>query len=215
MISKFTVEDGPYQKYEYPKSPFGTAWEALEAHNRLKSMIMPAIWDGRRIIPCDYDPMHDQAAAEAISPYYYDVGESFRLAGSATVLIDKIHAYRNDGTIKLTYIYPYADKDPFHAHTVRVVHDAWLQLKAETVIAEDGYGFCRYFDKAVPEDYLRKYLGDKFGDLVPLKLEIVDKAPDMKEEICNDVLLKEIQEEIDRATIEDIVRQLNNVKPEQ
>ena len=213
MKSSFTVEDGPYEKYDYPKSPFGTAYELLEAHNRLKSIIMPAIWDGRRIIPCEYDLMHDQAAAEAISPYYYDIGETFRLAGSATVLIDETAA--NSGYIRLTHIYPYADHDPFHEHIVRVVHESWLRLKVEKVYAGEGYVFNRFFANAVPVEKLREYLGHKFGDKVQIRLEIVDKAPDMKEEICNDVLLKEIQEEIDRATIEDIVRQLNNVKPEQ
>ncbi len=213
MKSSFTVEDGPYEKYEYPKSPFNSAGEACEAHNALKALVVPAIWDGRRIIPCEYYPMHDQVAAEAISNYYYDVGEMFRLAGSATVLIDETDVDR--GYIRLTHIYPYADHDPIHEHVVRVVHESWLPLKVEKVYAGDGYVFNRFFANAVPVEKLREYLGHKFGDRVQLRLEIVDKAPDMKEEICNDVLLKEIQEEIDRATIEDIVRQLNNVKPEQ
>lgn len=210
MISKFTVDDGPYKKYEYPKCPFSSATEVVEAHNQLKASVVPALWDGRRIIPCGYDPMHDQAAAEAISPYYFDVGEGFRLAGSATVLIDKIHALKNDGTIRITFLHPYVDKDPFHMHTVRVVHNAWMTLKVDKVTAEEGYSFCRYYDKAVPDDKIRTYLGDRFVETVPLKFEIVDKAPDMKEEICNDVLAKEMQEEFDRQTLADMVKQIND-----
>lgn len=205
MQSHYTISEDYSKKYEYPKSPFSTMQETVEATELLKHDTMPALWTGNRIIPYAYDAFMGMVADEAICDYCYELSEDWRIMGDALILLE----IRPDATEKILvarHLYPYFDKGLGHKDVYRVVHNQKFPIPFERKsMAPEGYVFHRYRPVATPRTWLEEYLGEKYTDEHRFHLEIVDRKPDMYEETIHDSLVPEMAEIIDREIIKEIL----------
>ena len=206
MQSHYTIATETTGKYEYPKSPFATMQECMEAYRQLKANTVPALWTGNRIIPYSYDAANETVAAEAICEYCYELPEDWRIRGSAFILLDMTHA--DSCKMVLRNLYPYFDKSLAHADVYRVVQGGELTIPLwSKVDAPEGCVFHRYRTEATTREWTEEFLGEKCAEMHKFRVEIVDKFPDQKEEIINDLLVKEMTDAIDREILQKMLEQ--------
>lgn len=206
MQSHYTIDTETTGKYEYPKSPFVTMQECVEAHEQLKANTVPALWTGNRIIPYSYDLANGTVAAEAICEYCYELPEDWRIRGGAFILLTLNHA-ESDTAVIFRHLYPYFDKSLAHAGVYRVVQGGELTIPSLKVDAPEGYVFHQYRTEATTRAWTEEFLGEKCVEMHKFRVEIVDKYPDQMEEIINDVLMKDMVDAIDSEILQKMLEQ--------
>lgn len=174
----------------------------LEIPNKtLGRRIQPALWSGKTITPYPYDSKNCLVAAHAISTVYYELPEILNIRGWCMVLIDldestDTHLCVNDD------LYGYVDKKPEHEGILRVIKDRFHNVPVTKHTAIPGMAFLSGNRQITIEQGLDYYTGVAHE----LKLELIDKRPDLFDE-CTDVLKSEIEEEMDREVLKAMVEE--------
>lgn len=174
----------------------------LEIPNKiLGRRIQPALWSGKTITLYPYDSEKCLVAANAISTVYYELPDILNIRGWCMVLIDldestDTHLCVNDD------LYEYVDKKPEHEGVIRVVKDKFHKLTVTKHNANPGMAFHKGNHQKTIEQGLEYYAGAYHE----LKLELIDERPDMFNEFT-DVLKSEIEQEIDRAVLKQMVEE--------
>ena len=206
MQATYTLPDSLDEKYVYPKSPFNSLAEEVEYCDLFKHTHTPALWTGNRIIPFIYDADSETISIEPLCNYCYITHDDWRIMGGSIILLDIDSSASFKSSLVVCHTYPYHDDDLMHKNIHRVVYNTELLIPfKEKVIAPDGMLFHCVGNAPTPKAVLEKSLGDKYNETSKFRIQIVDKVPDYTQEICHDVLAKEMMDIMDKETIQHIL----------
>lgn len=170
---------------------------ALKLPNELlQRNVVPALWDGNIITPYCYDAVSGRYSSVPLSTYYYELPIALSIRGFCTVLVD-IDKSTDDSVTMCSRLFPYVDKTPEHEGISRVVKDSFSVVNATKRNADPDKFFSNGKHQVSSEE------ARPIAEILPntLCIELIDKAPDIKEEIINDLLAAEVRDEIDKETL--------------
>ena len=171
--------------------------------------IQPALWSGKTITPYPYDSEKCLVASHAVSTVYYELPDILNIRGWCLILIDLDESTDTHLCIS-SELYNYVDKKPEHEGVHRVVKDSFHKVTVTKHTAIPGMAFFNPPHQITIEQSLDYHAGVSHE----LKLVLIDKKPDLESEIINDLLIVEVQDEIDRTILKQMVEQVEKEKQE-